>query len=264
VLGRPIAHSLSPVLHRAAYAALGLGWTYRAVDCGVVELPATLHRLAADHAGVSLTKPLKLAAAGLVGSSDPIAAEVGAVNTIVFNGAEPSAWIGYNTDVAGVVAAVRETGVEVTGAPALVLGAGGAARAAVTALIRLGADPITVCARRMEAAVEVAALGGAAAGWAAAPRLVTGARLVVSTVPPAAAEELAGAGWPASAAVVDVIYQGWPTGLGRLAGAAGAPVVGGLAMLVAQAAEAVRLMTGREPPVAAMREAGERALSSKH
>ena len=103
VLGRPIEHSLSPVLHRAAYAALGLDWAYEAIDCGVAEL-ATVLADRADWAGFSCTMPLKRAALDLADEVRPLAALVGAANTLL-----PGAgggWVADNTDVAGIVAAL--------------------------------------------------------------------------------------------------------------------------------------------------------------
>jgi shikimate dehydrogenase len=276
VLGRPIGHSLSPVLHRAAYAALGLDWEYRALECSVAELPATLARLAADHAGASLTMPLKLAAVSLVGRLEPPAGEIGAVNTVLFEGVPAQRWRGANTDVAGVRCALdelgRRSGVDrLPAGPVLILGAGGAARAALGALAAgTGTGPVTVAARepaRAAPLVELAARLGIACRavpLALLPSAAAGAELIISTLPPAGAAAVAPDldPWP-GAALCDVVYDGWPTPLARSAGAAGCPVIGGLAMLVGQAAEAVRLMTGSEPPVAAMWRAGQAALEGR-
>jgi shikimate dehydrogenase len=266
VLGSPIAHSLSPVLHRAAYAALGLDWRYDAVECDEAALPSTLDRLAATHAGLSLTMPLKRAVLGLLDSVDPLARRIGAANTVVFgNRAERR---GYNTDVAGAVAALDELGVGMgaaAGEDMVLLGGGGAARAVLAALAQTGWRQVTVVARDPRRAVPLGELGaelGIAvelAPWPEASALVGRAPLVVSSVPAGAADALA-EDWPAYAALFDLVYAPWPTPIAAAARDAGAPVVGGLAMLVAQAAEQVRLMTRREPPLAEMRAAGERAL----
>ena len=106
VLGRPVGHSLSPVLHTAAYAALGLAdWSYTAIDCGEAELPGLLAGLGPDWAGLSLTMPLKRVALAVADSVDPLAAAVGAANTLVLGGGGRRA---YTTDVAGIAAALRE------------------------------------------------------------------------------------------------------------------------------------------------------------
>ena len=104
VLGRPVGHSLSPVLHTAAYAALGLAdWSYTAVDCGAAELPGLLAGLGPDWAGLSLTMPLKRAALAVADSVHPLAAAVGAANTLVLGGGRRA----YTTDVAGIAEALR-------------------------------------------------------------------------------------------------------------------------------------------------------------
>jgi shikimate dehydrogenase len=264
VLGKPIRHSLSPVLHRAAYAGLDLAWSYEAVECAAGELPDMLGRLAGDHAGVSLTMPLKLAAVNLVGELAPLARRVGAVNTVLFGGPRREDWTGYNTDVAGVRAALDELGLPV-GSQVTLLGAGGSARAVMAALDGR-AQRVTCLVRDPARAVGILEVAREFGVDLRLDRLdergVGGWGDVVSTIPLGGNAELAArtGRWPGGR-LLDLVYEGWPTPLARLATAAGAPVVGGLAVLVGQAAEAVRLMTGREPPVVAMRAAGEAALA---
>jgi shikimate 5-dehydrogenase len=113
VLGSPIAHSLSPVLHRAAYDAIGMDWSYEAIECDQAALPATLDRLAGTHVGLSLTMPLKQAVLGLLDDLDPLARQLGAVNTVVYEAG--GARRGYNTDVGGALAALAEADVTATG-----------------------------------------------------------------------------------------------------------------------------------------------------
>lgn len=254
VLGSPIAHSLSPVLWRAAFAELDLDWTYDAVECDEERLPALLAEMAADPAWacVSLTMPLKHRAADVV---DEHRAPVRPVNTVVF---EAGRTIGHNTDLDGVVAAVRELGA----APerTVVLGAGGTAAAAVAALADLGSDVVCV-ARRPD---QAAAICKHAAPWAQAGREISKAELVIATTPRGATDRLAAAPWPRRADLVEVLYDPWPTPLAAAALAAGARVAGGLTVLVGQAAAAIRLVTGCEPPVSAMRTAGEAALAARH
>lgn len=259
VLGSPIAHSLSPVLHRAAYDALGLtGWTYRAIECAEAELADVLRRLDDEGlAGVSLTMPLKKAVLPLLGSAEPLVTEVGAANTVLF-GDTAGEWHGDNTDVPGLADALREAaGLD----SATVLGAGATAGSAIAALASLGISRVVVRARRASAAAELMPL---AAGrglvidvepWPSSAAEV-GTPLVVSTVPAAAADDLAaGVGEVAGRVLFDVVYAPWPTPLAAAWSAAGGTVVGGLELLVAQAAHQVRLMTGHDAPVAAMRAA---------
>ena len=254
VLGRPVSHSLSPVLHRAAYAELGLDWSYEAIDCGVDDLAGVL-AARADWAGFSCTMPLKRAALELAAEVRPQAAAVGSANTLL-----PGAggWVGESTDVDGVVEALRER--NVAPASVTVLGAGGTAQAVLVALRSLGVercavlvrDPrrageLLVTAQRCGVGVQLAMLTPAAAAL--------GADLVVSTLPPAAADPLAGRGWSSGQAVLDVVYAPWPTALAAAVDAAGGAVVSGALMLLHQAARQVELMTGRPAPVAAMRAA---------
>jgi shikimate dehydrogenase len=254
VLGRPISHSLSPVLHRAAYSALGLDWTFDAVECGVEDLPAVLeHR--ADWAGFSCTMPLKHAILDVAHEVRPIARAIGAANTLLPG---PDGWIADNTDVAGIVAAMAEHALAPS--TATILGAGGTAQAALGALLTLGIQDCTVLVRdlaRTDALLATAdRLGiGVLLGTLEPLRDALGADLVMSTVPPGAADALADRPWSPNQAVVDVVYAGWPTPLARAAGAGGARVVSGALILLHQAAVQVGLMTGHEAPVADMRAA---------
>lgn len=252
VLGRPVAHSLSPVLHRAAYAALGLDWTYEAVDCGVDELAGVL-AARADWAGFSCTMPLKHAVLDIAAEVAPLAAAVGSANTLL---PHPDGWRADNTDVAGIVAALAEHAV----APASVtiLGAGGTAQAALAALVALGVEAADVLvrdpARTSELRATAERLGLTATVGALQPgSSALGADLVVSTLPGGAADPLARREWSPQQTVFDVVYTPWPTPLAAAATARGARVVSGALMLLHQAAVQVSLMTGLEAPVADMR-----------
>jgi shikimate dehydrogenase len=259
VLGRPIGHSLSPVLHRAAYLALGLTWSYEAIECGADELAEVLAQRS-DWAGFSCTMPLKRAVLEVADEVRPRAATVGAGNTLLPRAG--GGWIADNTDVVGIVATVREAGL----APATVtvLGAGGTAQAAVAALPELGVARCAVLVRdagrtgelrrtaqRAGVEVEVGALDDAAA---------LQADLVVSTLPGGAADAFAGAGWRRGQAVLDVVYDPWPSPLAAGAERAGAIALSGIRMLLHQAAAQVELMTGSSAPVAAMADALRRTL----
>ena len=257
VLGSPIAHSLSPVLHRAAYAALGLhGWRYDRVECAEPGLRAFLDRLGPEWVGLSLTMPLKRILLDLADDVTPLAAAVGAANTLLLGGGRR--WAG-NTDVAGIVQALRDTGIREAGS-AVVLGAGGTAQAALAALRALGARTPTVLVRDPARAVELRA---AAERLDVQPRItgdlfegpLPGADVVISTLPAGVADRLAAEPWRGRPVVLDVVYAGWPTPLAASAADAGCVVVSGRAMLLYQAVEQVQLMTGRPAPVAAMRAA---------
>lgn len=254
VLGRPVAHSLSPVLHRAAYAALGLDWRYEAIDCGAEELRQVLEARA-DWAGFSCTMPLKRVALELASEIRPQAAAVGSANTLL-----PGAggWIAESTDVDGVSRALRERHVEP--ASVTVVGAGGTAQAVLVALRGLGVERCAVLVRDPARAGELLATGRRCAvevelGTLSPAAEELGAELIVSTLPPGAADPLAAREWSAAQAVLDVVYTPWPTPLAAAVDAAGGTVVSGALMLLHQAARQVELMTGRPAPLAAMREA---------
>jgi shikimate dehydrogenase len=259
VLGRPIEHSLSPLLHRAAYAELGLDWTYEAIDCGVDDLPGVVAERA-DWAGFSATMPLKHALLDIAAEVAPIASVVGAANTLVPG---DGGWIADNTDVAGIVAALAEHAVAPTSVT--VLGAGGTAQALLAALLTVGVEAVTVLVReparaagllataeRLGVGVELAALDESSPQWAA--------DLVASTLPPGAADHFAARPWTPAQTVFDVVYTPWPSPLAAAAAAGGARVVSGALMLLHQAAVQVALMTGQDAPVAAMRSALDAAV----
>jgi len=261
VLGSPIAHSLSPVLHTAAYRALGLtGWRYDAIECDEAALPGLLDSLGPEWAGLSLTMPLKRTVLPLLDRTDQLAADVGAANTVVFRDGQR---LGYNTDVSGIVAAMRHAGVTAD-RNVLVLGSGATACSALAALVRTGARRVAVAVRalpRAQRLTEVASRLGVDVELMELGQALTGARwdLVISTIPatgaePVARQLLAGSG--AAAAVFDVVYDPWPTPLAEAAEKAGATVISGYELLVQQAVGQIELMTGERAPVAAMHAAG--------
>jgi len=268
VLGSPIAHSLSPVLHRAAYDALGLAdWTYRAVECTEQQLADTLRELEAEGlAGASLTMPLKRAVLRLLARTERLAADVGAANTVLFGGIDGE-WWGANTDVPGMVEALRRGGFNRAGS-VTVLGGGATAASTVAAIAELGVRDARVVARRPAAAAAVAETGERfgvevdVRPWGEVEASLA-ADLVVSTVPAGAGDSLAASVPPRPGLLFDVVYAPWPTPLAAAWASAGGTVVGGLELLVAQAAEQVRLMTGKQAPVDRMRAAGEDALRAQ-
>ena len=252
VLGSPIGHSLSPRLWSTAYDALGLDWTYDAIECTADALPGLLAEMSAsgEWAAVSLTMPLKLAAVPLVDTLDAAAAAVGAVNTVVF--ADDGTREGLNTDVPGLGACLAEVGavIEDRSAP-VVLGGGGTARAAIAALARAGADLVEVRVRDTSRAVGLLAVGARCGAdvrlvsWPSTMAVLDGASVVVQTTPAGAADALAADGWPTDVPLVESLYDPWPTALAVAALAAGAPVVGGLRLLAHQASYAIAAVIGR-------------------
>jgi shikimate dehydrogenase len=268
VLGSPIAHSLSPALHSAAYRELGLtGWSYTAIECDEQGLPGLLESLGPDWAGLSLTMPLKRAVLPLLDYTEPLATQVGAANTVVFAGGERR---GFNTDVGGIVTALRQAGVTTDG-NVLVLGSGATACSALAALRMTGTVAVCVAVRALDRAKPLLALadrlGMQVAPVEFGPALASRRwQLLISTIPAAATEPVGArlrAGTMAADGVFDVVYDPWPTPLAAAAGNAGATVISGLDMLVHQAAGQVELMTGRPAPVGAMRAAGLAELARR-
>jgi shikimate dehydrogenase len=255
VLGKPVGHSLSPVIHNAGYAAAGLaGWSYSAIECAEAELPDLVAGLGPEWAGLSLTMPLKEVALAVAAEVSPVAAAVGAANTLVRRA--DGSWYADNTDVPGMVESLRAAGVTAVRSVA-VLGAGGTARAGLAAAQALGATDITVYARRAEAVDELRTTGVSvrAAAWTDATACGD-ADIVISTVPKGVADPLAVAvSWRPSTVLFDVVYHPWPTALAAAAQAAGCPVVSGLDLLLAQAVGQFEQFTGVRAPVPAMRAA---------
>jgi shikimate dehydrogenase len=269
VLGSPIAHSLSPVLHLAAYRALGLsGWQYEAIECDEAALPRLLDSLGPEWAGLSLTMPLKRTVLPLLDQTDQLSVDVGAANTVVFRDGQR---LGYNTDVPGIVAAMRHAGVTSLG-NVLVLGSGATACSAVAALASIGATRIAVAVRALPRArplTEVAVRLGVSLELMELGVALTGRQwdLVISTIPAAGAEPVARqllAGRVSAAAVFDVGYDPWPTPLAEAAEKSGSTVISGFELLVQQAVGQVELMTGRQPPVEAMHAAGLAELDRRN
>ena len=277
VLGSPIEHSLSPVLHRAAYAAMGrMDLSYERYRVAEHELAAFWHQLGPEWAGLSLTMPLKRAVIPLLDEVSATARSLAAVTTVVFT---DDGCRGDNTDIPGMVVALTERGVGgqhdgPAGAVAVpdeaaVLGAGATASSAIAALARLGVPRVTAYVRGPERAREMRGWGERLGvevrpvEWARAAEACT-LPLVVSTTPAGATDALADA-VPASPGVLfDVLYDPWPTPLAAAWSAAGGTVVGGLDLLVHQAVLQVEQMTGeREVPLEAMRRAGAEALAAR-
>ena len=276
LIGWPVEHSLSPAMHNAAFKALGLGWQYELLPIPPGQLDAALADLRAGRfRGVNVTVPHKSAVMAFLDEIDDTAQRIGAVNTIMVQGKR---WIGHNTDAAGFVRALREAGLEPFGRRALLLGAGGAARAVAYALAQAGCAVAINNRTKMRAAELVHDLQG------------LGLNSPVVWVPDKAAlEELdlacfdllvnaTAAGmwpngedtpWPGGLAmpshwtVFDLVYNPLETSLLRQARQAGANTIDGLGMLVWQGALAFALWTGHEPPADLMRVAALESLEGR-
>lgn len=264
VIGDPVAHSFSPTIHNAAFAAVGLDWVYVAFPVRAGDGAAAVAAVRAlGLAGLSVTMPHKADAARACDELTPDAAALGAVNTVV---PVDGRLVGDSTDGEGFLRALADDGVGVAGREYLVLGAGGAARAIVLALGRAGAR-VTVAARNLAASASAAAL---APGSTTVPMTDVGASLpradvVVNATPlgmrgedPPFSPEILEPGQ----FVLDTVYHPLETSLLRAARARGVPGANGLGMLVHQAALAFERWTGRPAPVDAMRAAALDAVGS--
>ena len=269
VLGSPIEHSLSPVLHEAAYQALDLqGWHYDKIECDEPGLSRLVDTMGPEWAGLSLTMPLKRVALTVADEVSPLAQAIGAANTLVFPAAGPAGGRrADNTDVAGMVSALREAGLARV-EQAVILGAGGTAQSALAAVREMGHLSPTVLVRNLARTGE---LRETAERLGMRPTISDGlfteplpaADLVISTLPGGAADPLSATRWKPDTMVLDVVYAPWPTSFAGSARAAGCPVVSGLTVLLYQAVAQVELMTGHPGPVEAMRTALIAAVAAR-
>jgi 3-dehydroquinate dehydratase/shikimate dehydrogenase len=256
VVGHPVTHSLSPAMHNAGFAALGLDAAYVPFDVTRLDGLKDLAR-AIDLRGLSVTIPFKLDVLPLLDVIAPEAHAAGAVNTIAISDGR---WVGRNTDADGFLAPLRRRISSLTGVRAAILGAGGAARAAGLALRDAGAI-VTVCARRGDAGQVVAdAIGARAGEWP--PRrgswdLLVNATPVGSRALP---DEIPFGGPFDGTLVYDLVYDPDPTALMQAARAQGCSTLGGLDMLVAQAERQFEIWTGQRPPAGLFSDAAAKAM----
>lgn len=274
VIGSPIEHSLSPVIHRAAWAQIGIdGWEYRRLEQDADSLPRFIGGLGGDCAGLSVTMPCKQAVMPLLDAIDPLASAVGAVNTVV-----PSSGIlaGFNTDVTGIASAIRRACSQadrVLPTSAVVLGARATASSALAALGELGIVTSTVAARRFGGPGSVVAASSRLGVsidqvlWTdrdAVLRAVSGADLVISTLPAGVADPLAEHMTVREGQILlDVVYSPRDTALRSAFERNGGIVAEGTDMLIFQAAAQVQLMTGHAPKTDVMRGALEAELARR-
>ncbi|SFH02175.1 shikimate dehydrogenase [Amycolatopsis regifaucium] len=262
ILGKPVEHSLSPVLHGAAFRALGLeGWTYERVEMDGEGLPEFVRRLGPEWTGLSVTMPGKRAALEFADEVTPRAAAVGAANTLV---RRETGWLADCTDVDGITEALRIAGGYSPDPDdeAIVLGAGGTAAAAVVGLAALGVRTVRLVVREPARATETvgaakrAGLDVEVLRWADTDfgKIAAASAVLVNTVPPDAVRphlaELAGIG-----RVLDVIYHPWPTALAEAVADRGGRLATGLDMLLHQAFGQAEYFTGRPAPREVMRDA---------
>lgn len=288
VLGSPIAHSKSPLIHRAAYEALGLDWQYGRDELVASELEAYLAARAAGWRGFSVTMPLKEEAHRLSALLDPVARESGVVNTLLRLDTADPRWAGFNTDVPGLAAAIAKAGLDAS--RTVVIGSGATAVSAVLAARRLGAEHVEVAARNTQAVAGLVsrfsgsreAGGGAALEMSGTNLLIpeamrmladaghAGGRgaptLVISTLPGPAAAGIDVPEALTAAPLFDVAYDPWPSPLAERWRAAGGVAHPGIGMLVEQALVQLRVfvrgdsgaeLENEEALLAVMREAVE-------
>jgi len=252
VLGAPIKHSRSPLLHRAAYRQLGLDWSYDAVEVKAGSLATFLSSLGPEWRGLSLTMPLKQEVLPFIDDTDRIAALTGSVNTVLLRrSAGRSTLSGYNTDVDGLVRALAEAGIT-RATHVTLLGAGATAASALVAAADLGTESVTVLVRDTQRAESLLPLGRSLGvvvelrDFSAEPRIDSD--LVISTLPggtvlpqtlPLALRE--------SAVLFDVAYSPWPSAIASSWQAAGGTVLNGLGMLLHQALMQVRVFVAEDP-----------------
>lgn len=277
LIGDPVAHSLSPAMHNAAFEALGLDWVYTAFRVAPGAAGAAVDAVRAlGLAGLSVTMPHKGAVASAVDSLGPVAARLGVVNTVAWSPERPGELVGESTDGPGFLEALLEEGFDVEGSSVVVLGSGGAARALTDAAGGAGAGSITVVGRDRVRAASCAALGGPAAKALVAAdtaalraaldvgELIVNATSVGMSDPHLVPMDLTPGWFRSGQLVMDLIYHPATTPLMRVAEDAGARVLNGLSMLVHQARAQVQCWTGLVPPVQVMRAAAEAAVSHRN
>lgn len=261
VFGDPIEHSLSPLMHNAAFQALGLECEYHAFRVTRDNLRDALVGAAAlGFGGVNLTIPLKEKALEIV-EPDALARKIGAVNTVDFKGGMR----GYNTDGIGAILALKDKGIEVRGKKVLLVGAGGAARAIAYKLAWEGAR-VTIANRTIQKAVSLAGeVGGIGVGLDLLGELIQDSDILVNSTSvgmfPKVNETIATAEiMHPGLVVLDIVYNPLETKLLQEAKRASVGAVDGVMMLVYQGAEAFRIWTGQNPPIKVMESAVREAL----
>jgi len=250
VIGSPIAHSLSPVMHRAAYAAVGLDWAYDAIEVQPGMLASFVDGCDETWVGLSVTAPLKREAAEYAVTRSPVVEALGVANTLIGG---PDGWHAVNTDISGAVDALRERGIDAVTSVRF-LGGGATVDSLLLAVRALGASAVEVWAREP---AKVTPAEGIVVRQLGEP-IEGEVDLLVSTIP---AEAVPPDVVESAGAVFDVVYDPWPTFLVSAASAAGLPIVTGIDLLAHQAALQVELMTGETVDVDLLRDAALATLA---
>lgn len=246
MLGLPIAHSRSPQLHLAAYAALGLDWSYERREVADDGLGDFLGSLDGSWRGLSLTMPLKRRVAELVAEIDPIARATRQGNTILLDSGRPVK--AFNTDVHGMIQAFADAGVH-SPRQATVLGGGATAESAVFALESLGADVVVAVRDPAKAVANGFSVNARVVALEDAADAIGSSTAVVSTIPPNAEFHVELPSLGSEQTLLDVAYAPWPTSLASAWESAGGSIVHGLEMLLHQAVHQVRIFVAGDPSV---------------
>jgi shikimate dehydrogenase len=258
VLGSPIAHSLSPAIHRAAYATLGFDWDYYAVELSGESLPAFVSELDGRWRGLSLTMPLKRDVVPLLDWADPLVELVGGANTVVVT---DHGLRGYNTDVEGAMRSFLDAGLSSLES-VWILGSGATAASLLVASIRLGATRIEIFARTPAKAEAVKELGESLGAhvairlWGESPSSPELPSAIITTVPGGALDLEFDERVRRSVALFDVAYDPWPSAVAKSWMAVGGTVISGHDLLVNQAIAQVRIFASGTPEVPLAHEAG--------
>lgn len=273
VIGHPVAHSLSPVIHNAGFASLGIDWVYIALDLAPNRAQAGLDGMRAFGVkGLSVTMPHKTEMARLVDHITPEARRLESVNTLKLG--DDGRITGYSTDGDGLVSSLQAAGIDVAGRSVVLLGAGGAGRAVLDALVRHGCSHVDIINRTMDSAVAAAALAPArcravagddrhavAAAFDRGDVVVNATSVGMGRSADDPAASPVEASWlKPEQVVVDLVYHPRRTALLRVAERAGCTTVDGLGMLIHQAALQQQIWTGEFPDVGAMTRAANAAL----
>lgn len=249
VLGSPIHHSKSPIIQRAAYAALGLDWSYEAVEMTGEGLASFVDSCDESWRGLSLTMPLKRDILPLLGSRHPLVDVVGGANTVLFTDRGPR---GFNTDVTGAVRSFTDAGVERLGT-VHILGAGATAASILVAVAQLGASRAVVSARSIDKAQYLVVLGAdlgvevVVRAWGVMDRSLIAPDAIISTLPGGENDLVFAAPIRERAVLFDIAYDPWPSRLAKAWAEVNGAVISGLDLLINQAVGQVRVFVSGDP-----------------
>lgn len=260
VLGKPITHSLSPVLHNAGYLAQNLQNTYERHDVDELGLANFVQHLDSQWMGLSLTMPLKVAAFDVAEVLTPLVEISGSINTLVLG----EKIVGYNTDIYGIVQACKESGVS-NAQTCTIIGSGATARSAIVAAREMGVEHIELLARNSQAISQCDSIANELGITFIAPALSESkwqnSDIVINTTPANVADDLLPNVAAVTGLLLDVIYHPWPTRIAARWQEAGGAICPGYLMLLHQGAAQYELFTGLQAPIVPMRSALMEALA---